>query len=82
MSKSSKPENEQDREKDERSELVSFPSQEPSVPVSIQDMEITEYIAEMLIPLRHLAINADTGFLSYLLEMAIEEAHLQSEKKN
>ena len=64
------------------SEPAALSREESGAPRSLQDEDIIEYIADMLIPLRQLAIDANTGFLSYLIEMAIEEAHLQCNRKN
>ncbi len=82
MIKSSKAEHEQGRDGEKLPAATPFTGPEVEAPLSVQDVEIAGYIAEMLIPLRHLAISADTEFLSYLIEMAIEEAQLQSDKKN
>jgi hypothetical protein len=82
MTKTQKSEKQRSENQRASSVRARMPDQEVHVPRSLQDTDVAEYIAEMLIPLRHLAIDANTGFLSYLIEMAIEEAHLQSAKKN
>ncbi len=42
---------------------------------ALKDSEIAEYLSDMLIPMRQLAGEADFKFLTYLLDMAIEEAN-------
>ncbi len=41
----------------------------------MKDSEIAEYLSDMIIPMRQLASEADFKFLTYLLDMAIEEAN-------
>ena len=41
----------------------------------VADGEVAEYLSDMLIPMRQLASEAEFKFLTYLLDMAIEEAN-------
>ena len=42
--------------------------------------EAAAYIADMTLQMRNMARDADLQFLNYLLEMAFQEAFMQSEK--
>lgn len=50
----------------------------PNAPVDTDPKEVAEYLAEMLCGVRDMASSAGLVFLAYLVQVAIEEAKIQS----
>ncbi|MFO1090116.1 MAG: hypothetical protein U1E46_11135 [Hyphomicrobiales bacterium] len=62
------------RDSAEEEEIVSNEAILEPKPLILKDEELYEYIAQMAMQLRSMTVQSDMKFMTYLLEMVVQEA--------